>query len=85
MSLDEISSINAERRNGDLTRERSLGIMRRQLGHTEEKLAAYEALAAYLRAKIAWQESGGRGTPPMLQRSQASATIPTERPLSGGA
>ncbi len=73
LSPDEIAGLNTERRNGDLTRERSLEIMRGQLGHVEEKLAEYEALAAYLRAKIAWQESGGRGVPPVFQRSTALA------------
>ena len=68
MSLDEIAGINAERQNGGVTRERSLEIMHGQLSQIEEKLAELGALADYLRAKISWQETGGHGPPPKLQR-----------------
>lgn len=68
MSLDEISDINVERQNGGVTRERSLEIMHAQLSQLEEKLAEFGALANYLRAKISWQDNGGRDPPPTLQR-----------------
>ena len=70
LSLDEIAGINADRRRGGVTRERSLEIMRDRLSRLEEKLAEYGALADYLRAKIRWQEDGGQGTPPVLQRAR---------------
>lgn len=68
MSLDEIAGINAERQNGGVTHARSLKIMHGQLSQLEEKLAEYGALTDYLRAKISWQETGGYGPPPKLQR-----------------
>ena len=69
MSLEEIAAINAERQNGGVTRERGLQIMKGQLAQLEEKLMEFDALAGYLRAKIAWQEGGGEGSPPTLRRS----------------
>ena len=67
LSLEEIASLNAERRNGGVARDRSLEIMHGRLAKLEEKLAEYGALADYLRAKILWQERGGQGAPPTLQ------------------
>ena len=68
MSLDEIASINAERQNGGVTRERSLEIMKGQLAQLEAKLVEFGALADYLRAKIAWQDAGGQGAAPTLRQ-----------------
>ena len=68
MSLDEIASINAERQNGGVTRERSLEIMHGQLTQLERKLDEFGALAEYLRAKIVWQETGAHGAAPRLRQ-----------------
>ena len=56
----------AARGKGGIGREQSLEIMRGHLSRLEKKRAEIEAPADYLRTKIAWQESGGRGAPPTL-------------------
>lgn len=66
LSLTEIGAINVERQQGTITPERSIEIMTGQLAQTEEKLAEFEAMADYLRAKIAWQKAGAVGPAPRL-------------------
>ena len=65
--MNKVAGLDAERRTGGVTRERSLEIMGGHLGRREAKLAELGTLADYLRAKIAWQKAGGRGAPPTLQ------------------
>jgi len=64
MSLREIAAIGREHREGSLSRERSIEIMRAQLGRLEEKAAELAAMATYLRAKLAWLEGGEQGPEP---------------------
>ena len=66
LSLNEIAAINVERQQGPITPERSVEIMTAQLEQTEEKLAEFQAMATYLRAKIAWQKVGGHSPAPRL-------------------
>ncbi len=63
-SLREIAAFNDELRAGTLTRERSVAIMTEQLAKVEEKAGQLQAMAAYLRAKVAWLEQGSEGPEP---------------------
>ncbi len=64
MSLKEISAIGEEHRAGRITRERSIEIMSAQLRKLEEKAAELDAMAGYLRAKLAWLNGGEQGPEP---------------------
>jgi MerR family transcriptional regulator, copper efflux regulator len=64
MSLKEIAAINEERRNGELTCERSLEITTAQLMRLEAKATELEMMIRYVRAKIAWLKRGRQGRRP---------------------
>jgi len=66
MTLAEIAALNAEREQGGISSERSIEIMTGQLTQIEAKLAEFQAMADYLRVKIAWAESGRHGPPPTM-------------------
>ena len=66
MTLSEIAVINAERELGSITSDRAVEIMSRQLTQVEDKLDEFQAMAAYLRAKIDWTAAGKPGPAPML-------------------
>lgn len=64
MSLKEIAAIGQENRRGGITRERSIELMAEQLARVERKAAELEAMAGYLRAKLAWLKGGEQGPEP---------------------
>ncbi|WP_395677992.1 MerR family transcriptional regulator [Inquilinus sp.] len=64
MSLKEIAAIGQENRRGAITRARSVELMAEQLARVERKAAELEAMAGYLRAKLAWQNGGEQGPEP---------------------
>lgn len=64
MSLKEISAIGEEHRRGGITRERSIALMSEQLARLERKAAELQAMAGYLRAKLAWLNGGEQGPEP---------------------
>ncbi len=64
MSLKEILALNREHRSGGLSRARALEILKGQLARLEEKAAEIEAMASYLRAKLAWHKRGDKGPEP---------------------
>jgi MerR family copper efflux transcriptional regulator len=64
MSLKEIAAINEERRNGELTCERSLEITRAQLVRLEAKGTELDMMISYVRAKIAWLTRDKQGRRP---------------------
>jgi DNA-binding transcriptional MerR regulator len=64
MSLKEIALIGEEHRAGGISRERSIEIMSDQLARLERKAAELEAMAGYLRAKLAWLNGGEKGPEP---------------------
>jgi MerR family transcriptional regulator, copper efflux regulator len=66
MSLKEIAAISEERRGGRMTTERSVEVLRAQLGRLETKAAELAAMKGYLHAKIGWLSSGQKGPPPDL-------------------
>ncbi len=67
MSLKEIVAISEERRDGGITRERSIDIMSAQMARLEEKAAELNAMAGYLRAKISWLTSSNPGPEPEFE------------------
>lgn len=66
MTLTEIAALNTERLQGTITPGRSVEIMSGQLVQVEERLTELQAMADYLRAKIAWTQAGKPGCAPML-------------------
>jgi len=64
MSLKEIAAISQENRRGGITRERSIELMVEQLARLERKAAELQAMAGYLRAKLAWMRNGEQGPEP---------------------
>lgn len=66
MSLKEIAAIGQENRRGAITRARSIELMAEQLGRVERKAAELEAMAGYLRAKLAWLDGGEQGPEPVF-------------------
>ncbi len=64
LSLKEIAAIGVEHRRGGITRERSIELMAEQLARLERKAAELEAMAGYLRAKLAWLNGGEQGPEP---------------------
>jgi MerR family copper efflux transcriptional regulator len=75
LSLREIVELRTARRSGDLPRKKRIALMKDQLVRLEVKSAELERLKTYVRAKIAWQQSGEKGDEPMLR----SVTRPMER------
>jgi len=73
-SLKEIASFGAEYRAGALTASRGADILRGQLGKLEEKAALLTGMIAYVRAKIAWLEAGGKGAEPTFGGSACGVT-----------
>lgn len=66
MSLKEIAAIGQENRRGAITRARSIELMAEQLARVERKAAELEAMAGYLRAKLAWLNGGEQGPEPVF-------------------
>ncbi len=64
MSLKEISAINEEHLAGKITIERSIELMEDQLARLEAKRAELDAMAGYLRTKLAWLQGGQQGPEP---------------------
>jgi MerR family transcriptional regulator, copper efflux regulator len=64
MSLKEIAAVNEERRDGELTCERSLEITSAQLQRLEAKATELETMISYVRAKIEWLTRGKKGPQP---------------------
>ncbi|HWA30752.1 MAG TPA: MerR family transcriptional regulator [Rhizomicrobium sp.] len=64
MSLKEIAALNREHRAGGISKARGIAIMKDQLARLEEKAAEIDAMASYLRAKLAWHKSGDKGPEP---------------------
>lgn len=67
MSLKEIAAINRENRAGRITRARSIELLRDQLARLDAKAREIGAMTAYLRAKLAWYERGGKSPEPDFQ------------------
>ena len=66
LSLREIADLREARRRGDLPLNDRIAMMKDQLVRLEGKAAELAKLQAYVRAKIAWQESGEEGAEPQL-------------------
>ncbi|MGL4967383.1 MAG: MerR family transcriptional regulator [Inquilinus sp.] len=66
LSLREIGDLRDARRRGDLPLTDRIAMMKDQLAKLEAKSAELDRLQAYVRAKIAWQESGEKSAEPQL-------------------
>jgi DNA-binding transcriptional MerR regulator len=64
MSLKEIAAISKERREGRITRKRSIDILTTQLELLDAKAIELMAMSDYLRAKIDWLKGGEQGPLP---------------------
>jgi DNA-binding transcriptional MerR regulator len=64
MSLKEIAVISKERREGQITRKRSIEILRAQLELLDMKAIEVTEISNYLRAKISWLECDEQGPRP---------------------
>jgi DNA-binding transcriptional MerR regulator len=73
MSLKTIAAIGKERREGRITRQRSIEILTAQLDALTTKELEIKALIAYLQDKIAWVREGSRGEPPVLEGASAGS------------
>jgi MerR family copper efflux transcriptional regulator len=63
-SLREIAVLNIEYQAKRITPSRGAEILRGQLARLQEKAAHVNAMMGYIRAKLAWLESGGKGPEP---------------------
>ena len=79
MSLKEIAAISQARRAGGMTRDRSVEVLRAQLGRLEIKAAEVAAMKAYLTAKIDWLNDGEAGEPPDFRVFVDAAQVAPER------
>jgi MerR family transcriptional regulator, copper efflux regulator len=87
MSLKEIAAVNEERRDGELTCERSLEVMSAQLVALEAKAAEVETMISYVRAKIEWLTGGKQGPHPdfgSYTRGSRITVDKTGKPLEDG-
>lgn len=64
MSLKEIAALNEERRDGRITRQRSIEVMTARLALLETKAFELKAMTRYVRAKIGWLRGGEQGLKP---------------------
>ena len=71
LSLDQICALVQERRAGRLTRQRSARFLRGHQRVLESRVARLTMLLAFLEAKIAWLEGGGRE--PLLEDFMTNA------------
>jgi MerR family copper efflux transcriptional regulator len=62
-SLREIAALNVEYQAKRMT-ARGAEVLRAQLGRLEEKAAHVNAMIRYIKAKLAWMETGGKGPEP---------------------
>lgn len=85
-TLREIGALNDELSAAGMTRARKAAILRERLGGFEAKAAEIARMTTYLRAKIAWIESGEKGPEPQLSMPGGSGEVlpcPTGDPGGG--
>jgi MerR family copper efflux transcriptional regulator len=68
MSLKEIAAISRSRREGRMSRDRSIEILQAQLRVIEAKAGQADALRLFLRAKLDWLAGGEKGLPPDVEQ-----------------
>jgi DNA-binding transcriptional MerR regulator len=74
-SLREIEALNVEYQAKRLTASRGAEIMRAQLARLEQKAAHVGAMMSYIRAKLAWLESGSKGPEPNFTDYERAAQL----------
>jgi MerR family copper efflux transcriptional regulator len=86
MSLKEIAAISRARREGRMTRERSIEVLKGQLREIEAKARQAETLRVYLSAKLDWLAGGEKGSPPDVDQyleTAGSGVRPKTKPARG--
>ena len=68
MSLKEIAAISRARREGRMSRDRSIETLQAQLRVIEAKARQADALRLFLRAKLDWLAGGEKGSPPDVEQ-----------------
>ncbi len=75
-SLREIVALNVEYQAKRMTAARAAEVLRGQLGRLEEKAAHVNAMASYIKAKLAWLEAGGKGPEPNFTDYEKASRVP---------
>lgn len=73
LSLSEIAALLEEERSGRIDDARGIAILTEHRERMAARAAELARLIAYLDAKIAWLNAGGRGASPRLVSTQAAA------------
>jgi MerR family copper efflux transcriptional regulator len=68
MSLKDIAAISRARREGRMSRDRSIEVLKAQLRELEAKAKQVDALRLYLCAKLNWLAGGEKGQPPDVEQ-----------------
>ena len=68
MSLKEIAAISRARREGRMSRDRSIEVLKAQLRELEAKAKQIGALRLFLCAKLDWLAGGEKGPPPDVEQ-----------------
>jgi DNA-binding transcriptional MerR regulator len=79
-SLREIAALNVEYQAKRITPSRGAEILRKQLVRLEEKAAHANAMVNYVRAKVAWLESGGKGPAPNIADYERVSQVVGRKP-----
>ena len=72
-TLREIAALNDEYRSTGINKKRAREIFEVQMARLEQKSAQLDAMMAYMRAKLAWIESGSKGAEPAFSDYQSDA------------
>ncbi len=78
--LREIAALNIEYQAKRMTPARGAEILRAQLARLEEKAAHVNAMIAYIHAKLAWMEAGGKGLEPNFTDYERASRVVRLRP-----
>lgn len=73
-TLREIAALNDEYQRIGIDRARAREIFEAQMRRLEEKSAQLKAMMAYMRAKLAWIESGSKGNEPSFADYELGAS-----------
>ena len=79
-SLREIAALNVEYQAKRMTPARGAEILRAQLARLEEKAAHVNAMIAYIHAKLAWMEVGGKGPEPNFTDYERASRVVRLKP-----
>jgi DNA-binding transcriptional MerR regulator len=78
-TLREIAALNDEYRKEGISKARAREIFEAQMTRLQEKSAQLDMVMAYMRAKLAWIESGGKGAEPAFGDYELGSRRPNSR------